>query len=51
LKGALRRAASTCAANATREFENLQGFLEHIALVMVVDKGESREAVSFLQRA
>jgi DNA helicase-2/ATP-dependent DNA helicase PcrA len=30
------------------EFENLQGFLEHIALVMDVDKGESREAVSIM---
>jgi DNA helicase-2/ATP-dependent DNA helicase PcrA len=30
------------------EFENLQGFLEHIALVMDADKGESREAVSIM---
>ncbi len=30
------------------EFENLQGFLEHIALVMDTDKGESREAVSIM---
>ncbi|HEY1543511.1 MAG TPA: 3'-5' exonuclease, partial [Xanthobacteraceae bacterium] len=30
------------------EFENLQGFLEHIALVMDADKGETREAVSIM---
>jgi DNA helicase-2/ATP-dependent DNA helicase PcrA len=30
------------------EFENLQGFLEHIALVMDVDKGEHRDAVSIM---
>jgi len=30
------------------EFENLQGFLEHISLVMDADKGESREAVSIM---
>jgi DNA helicase-2/ATP-dependent DNA helicase PcrA len=30
------------------EFENLQGFLEHIALVMDADKGESRETVSIM---
>jgi len=30
------------------EFENLQGFLEHIALVMDTDKGENREAVSIM---
>src|SRR6185503_1688852 len=30
------------------EFENLAGFLEHIALVMDADKGESDEAVSIM---
>ena len=30
------------------EFENLQGFLEHIALVMDTDKGEGHEAVSVM---
>jgi ATP-dependent DNA helicase UvrD/PcrA len=30
------------------EFENLQGFLEHVALVMDVDKGEEAEAVSIM---
>jgi DNA helicase II / ATP-dependent DNA helicase PcrA len=30
------------------EFENLQGFLEHVALVMDTDKGEGREAVSVM---
>ncbi len=30
------------------EFENLQGFLEHIALVMDTDKGEGGEAVSIM---
>ena len=30
------------------EFENLQGFLEHIALVMDTDKGEGHEAVSIM---
>jgi DNA helicase-2/ATP-dependent DNA helicase PcrA len=30
------------------EFENLQGFLEHISLVMDTDKGEGGEAVSIM---
>jgi DNA helicase-2/ATP-dependent DNA helicase PcrA len=30
------------------EFENLQGFLEHIALVMDTDRGEGGEAVSIM---
>ena len=30
------------------EFENLQGFLEHISLVMDTEKGESQEAVSIM---
>src|SRR5947209_11162601 len=30
------------------EFENLQGFLEHISLVMDTDKRESGEAVSVM---
>src|SRR6202008_3427996 len=30
------------------EFENLQGFLEHISLVMDADKSESGEAVSIM---
>jgi DNA helicase-2/ATP-dependent DNA helicase PcrA len=30
------------------EFENLQGFLEHIALVMDTDQGESGESVSIM---
>src|SRR5687767_7642288 len=30
------------------EFENLGGFLEHISLVMDIDKGESAEAVSIM---
>jgi len=30
------------------EFENLQGFLEHISLVMDTDKGEGQEAVSIM---
>ncbi|MGZ5989487.1 MAG: ATP-dependent helicase, partial [Rhizomicrobium sp.] len=30
------------------EFENLQGFLEHVSLVMDTDKGESGEAVSIM---
>ena len=30
------------------EFENLQGFLEHIALVMDTDRGEGAEAVSIM---
>jgi DNA helicase-2/ATP-dependent DNA helicase PcrA len=30
------------------EFENLQGFLEHVALVMDTDKGEGGEAVSIM---
>jgi DNA helicase II / ATP-dependent DNA helicase PcrA len=30
------------------EFENLQGFLEHISLVMDTDKGEGSEAVSIM---
>ena len=30
------------------EFENLQGFLEHISLVMDTDKGEGAEAVSIM---
>ena len=30
------------------EFENLQGFLEHIALVMDTDKREGGEAVSIM---
>jgi DNA helicase-2/ATP-dependent DNA helicase PcrA len=33
---------------AMEEFENLQGFLEHIALVMDADKGEGRAAVSIM---
>ncbi|MEZ5786345.1 MAG: ATP-dependent helicase [Xanthobacteraceae bacterium] len=30
------------------EFENLQGFLEHVALVMDADKGDQAEAVSIM---
>jgi ATP-dependent DNA helicase UvrD/PcrA len=30
------------------EFENLQGFLEHVSLVMDVDRGEDAEAVSIM---
>ncbi|MBI5114640.1 MAG: UvrD-helicase domain-containing protein [Rhodovulum sp.] len=30
------------------EFENLQGFLEHVALVMDTDRGEETEAVSIM---
>ncbi|RAI38942.1 ATP-dependent helicase [Rhodoplanes roseus] len=30
------------------EFENLQGFLEHVALVMDTDRGEDHEAVSIM---
>jgi DNA helicase-2/ATP-dependent DNA helicase PcrA len=30
------------------EFENLQGFLEHVSLVMDVDRGEESEAVSIM---
>jgi DNA helicase-2/ATP-dependent DNA helicase PcrA len=30
------------------EFENLQGFLEHVALVMDTDRGEDAEAVSIM---
>ncbi len=31
-----------------QEFENLQGFLEHISLVMDVDRGEAEEAVNIM---
>ncbi|SMO63085.1 ATP-dependent helicase [Paracoccus laeviglucosivorans] len=33
---------------ALEEFENLQGFLEHVALVMDTDKGEQEEQVSIM---